>query len=78
MAINSIMGPALQGVHRGLQGMRRVASEIASAQQATQTKATDLSRAMVEMKVHANQSKASVKVLQAADNLLGTLFDERA
>lgn len=78
MAINSIMGPALQGIHRGFQGMRRVASEIASAQQATQGSATDLSRAMVEMKLHANQTKASVKVLQATDNLLGTLIDERA
>ena len=77
MAINSIMGPALQGIHRGFQGMRRVASEIASTQQTTQTKPTDLSRAMVEMKLHANQTKASVKALQAADNLLGTLLDER-
>jgi hypothetical protein len=77
MAINSITGPALQGVHKGLQGMRRVASEIASTQQATQSNPTDLSRAMVEMKQHANQTKASVKVLQAADDLLGSLIDER-
>jgi hypothetical protein len=33
---------------------------------------------MVEMKVHANQTKASVKALKAADDLLGTLIDERA
>jgi hypothetical protein len=78
MAINSITGPALQGIHNGLQGMRRVASEIASAPQATQSNPTDLSRAMVEMKQHANQTKSSVKVLQAADNLLGTLLDVKA
>ncbi|MGD9163485.1 MAG: hypothetical protein PVF13_01870 [Chromatiales bacterium] len=77
MAINSITGPALQGTHKGLQGIRRVASEIASAQQTTQSNPTDLSRAMVEMKQHANQTAASVKVLQAADDLLGTLIDER-
>jgi hypothetical protein len=77
MAINSITGPALQGVHKGLQGMRRVASEIASAQQTTKSNPTDLSRAMVEMKQHTNQTKASVKVLQAADDLLGNLIDER-
>ncbi len=57
--------------------MRRVASEIASANQTTQSQPTDLSRAMVEMKQHANQTKASVKVLQTADDMLGTLFDER-
>ncbi|MEJ2464415.1 MAG: hydrolase [Candidatus Thiodiazotropha sp.] len=77
MAINSITAPALQGIHKGFQGMRRVASEIASTQQTTQSKPTDLSRAMVEMKVHANQTKASVKVLKAADEMLGTLVDER-
>jgi hypothetical protein len=77
MAINSIMGPAVQGIQKGFQGMRRVAAEVASAQQMTQSNPTDLSRAMVEMKAQANQAKASVKVLQAADNLLGTLIDER-
>jgi hypothetical protein len=77
MAINSITGPALQGIHKGFQGMRRVASEIASSKQTTQSQPTDLSRAMVEMKQHANQTKASVKVLQTADDMLGTLFDER-
>lgn len=77
MAINSITGPALQGIQNGFQGMRRVASEIASTQQTTQSKPTDLSRAMVEMKVHANQAKASTKVLKAADDMLGTLIDER-
>lgn len=77
MAINSIMGPSVLGIQRGLQGMRRVASEIAGATQSPQTKPTDLSRAMVEMKQHANQTKASVKALQTADDMLGTLFDER-
>jgi len=77
MAINSIMGPAVQGIQKGLQGLRRVASEIASSQQMSEAKPTDLSRAMVEMKLHANQAKASAKVLKAADELLGTLIDER-
>lgn len=78
MAINSIMGPAVQGIQRGFQGLRRVASEIASTQQTSQTNPTDLSRAMVEMKQHANQAKASVKALKTADEMLGTLFDEHA
>jgi flagellar hook protein FlgE len=77
MAINSITGPALQGIQKGFQGMRRVASEIASTKQTRQSNPTDLSRAMVEMKQHANQTRASVKVLQTADDMLGTLLDER-
>ena len=78
MAINSIMGPAVQGIQKGFQGLRRVASEIAGSQQMPETNPTDLSRAMVEMQQHANQAKASAKVLKAADELLGTLIDERA
>ena len=75
MGIHSIMGPAVEGIQRGFNGMRRVASEIASTQQ---TQPTDLSRAMVELQQHAHQAKASVNVLKVADESLGTLFDERA
>ena len=32
MGINSIMGPAVTGVQRGFQGLRRVASEITGSQ----------------------------------------------
>jgi hypothetical protein len=78
MSINSITGPALQGIHKGTQGMRRVASEIASAPAKPETNPTDLSRAMVEMQLHANQTKASVKALKSADQAIGTLFDEKA
>jgi flagellar hook-associated protein FlgK len=72
------MGSALAGIDRGFQGIRRVASEIASVQKSQQPQPTDLSRAMVEMQQHAHQAKASVKVMKTADQMLGTLFDERA
>ena len=57
--------------------MRRVASDIASVQQTQQSNPKDLSRSMVEMQQHANQVKAQVKTLKAADEVLGTLIDER-
>ena len=78
MGIDSVMNSALTGVDRGFQGMRRVASQISGVQQNQSPKETDLSRAMVEMQQHAQQAKASVKVLKAADQMLGTLLDERA
>jgi hypothetical protein len=78
MGIDSITGPALQGIQKGFQGMRRVASEIAGAQQTSQARPTDLSRAMVELQQHANQTKAQVKTLKTANELIGTLIDERA
>ncbi|MCG7898914.1 MAG: hydrolase [Candidatus Thiodiazotropha lotti] len=77
MGINSITGSALQGIHKGLQGMRRVASDIASANQVQQSNPKDLSRSMVEMQQQANLVKAQVKTLKAADETLGTLIDEK-
>jgi cell division protein FtsB len=77
MGINSITGPALQGIQKGLEGMRRVASDIASVNQTRQSNPKDLSRSMVEMQQHANQIKAQVKTLQTADEVLGTLIDEK-
>ena len=78
MGINSIIGPAVQGIQHGVRGLRRVASEIAGQQSTQQTQSTDLTRAMVEMQQHAIQTKASVKALKSGDDALGSLFDERA
>jgi hypothetical protein len=78
MGLNSIIGPPLQGIQRGYQGLRRVASTIASTNQTQQEESTDLSRAMVELQQHAIQSKASIKALKNSYQALGTLFDDRA
>jgi hypothetical protein len=42
------------------------------------TAPSDLSRAMLELKQHAVQTKASSKVFKHIDQSLGTRFDERA
>lgn len=76
--MNSITGPSLEGIKRGLQGMRRVASTIATPPKTQRPEATDLSRAMVELKQHAIQTQASSKALKHIHQALGTLFDERA
>ena len=78
MGMNSLTGPTLQGIHRGFQGLRRVASAITNASQDQPEESTDLSRAMVELKQHANQIKTSTKALKQLDRTLGTLFDDRA
>jgi flagellar hook protein FlgE len=80
MIIKSISGSALQGIQRGLQGMRRNAGEIASARQMRGSTAdtVDLTRALVEMKQTSYQTTASVKVLRTADQMIGTLLDVKA
>ena len=80
MMIKSISGSALQGVQRGLQGVRRSAGEIASARQmrGSTSDTVDLTRALVEMKQSSYQTSASVKVLRTADQMIGTLLDVKA
>ncbi|EGV50538.1 hypothetical protein [endosymbiont of Riftia pachyptila] len=79
MPIQSIVTPALQGIQRSLQGMRRVAASISNATPGNKTaNPSDLSRALLEMKQHAHQSSAAVQVIKHADETLGTLLDEKA
>jgi hypothetical protein len=78
MGMNSLTGPALQGINHGFQGLRRVASTIAGAPQNQSTEATDLSRSMVELKQHATAIQASSKTLKHIDQAIGTLFDDHA
>ena len=78
MSINSITGPSLLGIQRGLNGLSRVATEVASGDQAKRIEPIDFSRAMVEMKQYEAQVKISSKALKYADQALGTLLDERA
>ena len=79
MAITPITGTALQGIQRGLQGMRRNAAEIASPGQASTTfPAKDGVRAMVELHQNAHQATASLTVFRAADQMIGSLLDIKA
>jgi hypothetical protein len=78
MSIQSIAGSPVQGIQRGLQGLRRVATQVANSQHTQEMNGTDFSRAMVEIQQQANQTKVSAKALQHINRTLGTLFDDRA
>jgi len=79
MAINSISNTALQGIQRGLKGIRNSAAEIASASQTSNTfPAKNTVRAMVELNQNAAHTQASVKAFQTADQIIGSLLDTRA
>ncbi len=75
MADISALSNGLQGVQRGLQEVKKCASEIASANTA---QGGDPTASLVEMKVQRTQVEASAKVVQTAADLIGTLFDEKA
>jgi hypothetical protein len=79
MAINSISNTALQGIQRGLKGIRQNASEIASASQSTQSFPTkNTVRAMVELNQNATHTQASVKAFQTSNQIIGSLLDIKA
>ena len=79
MAINSITGTALQGIQRGLQGLRRNASEIASAQNMNSgAPSKNLTRSLVELHQNELYTTVNVKTLKTADQVIGTLLDVKA
>jgi hypothetical protein len=76
MAINPVTGSAVVGIQRGLQGVRRAASDI--ARNTDPSAAGDYARSLVEMKQHAVQTRASTRALKAYNENLGTLLDIHA
>lgn len=79
MGVLSVQNEAVQGIQRGLEGMRRNASQIASADQLNRAgQETDLAGSLVEMQQNKVQVQASAEVVSAMDEVLGTLIDIRA
>ncbi|MCP4995450.1 MAG: hypothetical protein GY934_16980 [Gammaproteobacteria bacterium] len=79
MAIPPISNTALQGIQRGLQGIRKNASEIASTRNVTeQFPSKNMVREMVELHQNSNQTAASVKAFKAMDQAIGSLLDIKA
>lgn len=74
----SALQTGISGVQTGLNNMRRNAAEIASAGTANGTTPSDLTRSLINLQVDQRQVEASVKVIKAADAMLGTLLDELA
>lgn len=80
MPINSTSNSALQGINQGFRNMRRIASDVAGNIKSPDkaSSSTDLSRSLVEMKQVTYQTKASVKIVQAENEMIGSLLDVKA
>lgn len=78
MGVLSVQNEALQGINRGLEGMRKNASEIASADQLNNTgQETDLVESLVGLQQNKIQVQASAEVVSAVDEVIGTIIDIR-
>ena len=76
MSDNSISGIALKGIQTGMAGMKKNAANLASKD--SMQGQGDPVKDLVEMKMNKYQVLASGKVIEAADEILGTLLDEKA
>ena len=73
----STLQTGIAGINNGLDGMRRNATEIARAGTGDTTNPADTVRSLVDLRVNQHQVEASVKVVKAADEMLGSLLDVR-
>lgn len=79
MGVLSIQNEAIQGIQRGLDGLRKNASEIASADQLNKAgQNTNLEGALVGLMQNKIQVQASAKVVSAVDDVIGSIIDTRA
>ena len=78
MKIGGAFSEAMLGIQRGLSSAREHASQIASAAQFNDDSPTSLAEPMLGLKQDKLQVQASTEVLKAVDDMLGSLFDEKA
>ncbi|HKJ75632.1 MAG TPA: hypothetical protein VKA64_00335 [Gammaproteobacteria bacterium] len=78
MDVNSANNSGLLGIQRGMQGLERNASEIASATAKQSDQSQSVTDSLVESESNQLQAEASAKVVQTADEALGTILDEMA
>ncbi|VAW75369.1 hypothetical protein MNBD_GAMMA15-494 [hydrothermal vent metagenome] len=77
MKIDSVLSQAITGIQRGLSSARDNAATIASADSFSNGSSDKLVEAMVGLKLDKLQVQASTEVLKAADEMIGTLFDDK-
>ncbi len=71
----SLLDTARTGIQNGLNGLQTNASEIASKSTMEGENTKPLVESLVDLKANVQQVKASVKVLQVSDEMIGTLLD---
>lgn len=84
--VNNTLAAGLQGVQQGISGMQDAAGRIARAGTATAqpgeaSQASDngsLAESIIDLRINQRGVEASTAVVRTADEMLGTLLDEKA
>lgn len=79
----SAMSAGLQGIQKGMEGLRKNAHEIAtqgntSRDAITPQPSQSLETSLVDMKANELQVQISAKVVQASSDMIGSLIDIKA
>lgn len=74
MPINSVLGSGLQGVQKGFSTVNQAAERIAKVD-TSDNPSGDLTEAAVSLQQGKQQVQASAKVLQTANDTIGSLID---
>ena len=74
----SPLDTALTGIQKGMNELQKNASEIAGKSTMEGQNAKPLIESLVDLKANVQQVEASVKVVQASDEIIGTLLDIKA
>jgi hypothetical protein len=78
MNVNSALQTGLQGVQRGQEGMLEAANEIVKVTTEPTAENSNVIEPMVDLKLYEQTVEASLQVVKAADETLGTLLDAMA
>lgn len=85
MNVNTVLQTGIQGIQRGQEELQKAASEIVNAGavnategQANNSQSSSVIEPIVDLKLYEQTVEASAKVVETADEVLGTLLDTLA
>ena len=78
MSVSINVNSGLTGVQKGLDGIEKAASQLASKDTMEGADTKSIAEALIDLKVSERQVAASAQVVKAVDDAIGTLLDIKA
>ena len=83
MSVISAMNLGVQGIHKGMNGLRQNAQQISSSNihndiTSDSSDVDDIAEPLIDLKLNKLQVEMSAKVVQTASEMIGTMLDIKA
>lgn len=75
MSTISAMNLGIQGIQKGMDGLRQNAQQIASNTSSNDISGGDVSASLIDMNLNKLEVEMSAKVVKTASDMIGTLLD---